>query len=298
VSAEFQYDVFLSHSSKDKVIVRTIAERLRSDGLRVWFDDWEIRPGDSIPAKIEEGLEHSRVLVLCMSASAFGSEWAQLESHTFRFRDPLNKERRFIPLRLDGTPVKGSLAQFLHINWLQEESKQEYGRLIEACRPVATEAVAANLLPETLSPLGANSAQDTSVEISEPSVQSIPMIPRTQSEPARCTIEPSTDSNRGLTKLEINKVVNRYIGVSAGYLCDFSYQKHRDFYLDLDLDIDPDSYTGTTRARFIQILSQSRPDVQARILSGILDKYPVGSSELRTQERHDEIAAWIARLNA
>jgi Arc/MetJ-type ribon-helix-helix transcriptional regulator len=30
------------------------------------------------------------VLVLYMSANAFGSEWAQLESHTFRFRDPLN----------------------------------------------------------------------------------------------------------------------------------------------------------------------------------------------------------------
>lgn len=47
-------------------------------------------PDDSIPAKIEEGLEHSRVLVLCMSANAFGSDWAQLESGTFRFRDPLN----------------------------------------------------------------------------------------------------------------------------------------------------------------------------------------------------------------
>ena len=60
-----------------------------------------LKPGDSIPAKIEEGLERSRVLVLCMSANAFGSDWAQLESGTFRFRDPLNKERRFLPLRLD-----------------------------------------------------------------------------------------------------------------------------------------------------------------------------------------------------
>jgi hypothetical protein len=67
----------------------------------VWFDEWVLKPGDSIPAKIEEGLEHSRVLVLCMSANAFGSDWAQLESGTFRFRDPLNKERRFLPLRLD-----------------------------------------------------------------------------------------------------------------------------------------------------------------------------------------------------
>jgi hypothetical protein len=109
------YAVFLSHSAKDKAGVRPLAGRLRKDGLKVWFDEWVLKPGDSIPAKIEEGLEHSRVLPLahrmgegdrragegCMSANAFGSAWAQLEAGTFRFRDPLKKERRFIPLRLD-----------------------------------------------------------------------------------------------------------------------------------------------------------------------------------------------------
>ena len=49
----FSYDVFLSHSSKDKAVVRPLAERLRKDGLKVWFDEREIKPGDSIPAKIE-----------------------------------------------------------------------------------------------------------------------------------------------------------------------------------------------------------------------------------------------------
>jgi hypothetical protein len=32
---------------------------------------------------------------------------------TVGFRDALNQERRFIPLRLDDAPIKGSLAQFL-----------------------------------------------------------------------------------------------------------------------------------------------------------------------------------------
>ena len=96
----FDFDIFLSHSSKDKPVVRGIAARLKKDGVRVWFDEEQIKPGDSIPAKIEEGPEPSRVLVLCMSANAFGSDWAQLESGTFRFRDPLNKERRFNHLRL------------------------------------------------------------------------------------------------------------------------------------------------------------------------------------------------------
>ncbi len=133
----FDYDVFLSHSSQDRDVVRPLAERLRADGLRVWLDEWEIRPGDSIPAKIEEGLERSRVLVLCMSANAFGSDWGALESGTFRFRDPLNRERRFIPLRLDDAPIKGSLAQFLYVDWRGEERDDAYGRLVEACRSVA-----------------------------------------------------------------------------------------------------------------------------------------------------------------
>jgi len=134
---DFKYDVFLSHSSKDKPVVRPVAERLRANGLRVWFDEWQIKPGDSIPAKIEDGLEHSRVLVLCMSAQAFGSDWAQLEAGTYRFRDPLNKQRRFIPLRLDEAPIKGSLSQFLHINWLLADREPAYARLLEACRPPA-----------------------------------------------------------------------------------------------------------------------------------------------------------------
>ena len=56
----FEYDVFLSHSAKDKAVVRPLAERLRKDGLKVWFDEWVLKPGDSIPAKVEEGLEGSK----------------------------------------------------------------------------------------------------------------------------------------------------------------------------------------------------------------------------------------------
>ena len=122
-SAAFKYDVFLSHSNRDKPGVREIAQRLRADGLNVWFDEWEIQPGDHVPAKIEDGLENSRVLVLCMSAGAFGADWVQLEAGVFRFRDPLNKGRRLIPLRLDDAPVKGSMAQFFCINWCPADNE-------------------------------------------------------------------------------------------------------------------------------------------------------------------------------
>ena len=45
---KFSYDVFLSHNAKDKPRVRRLAERLKQAGLRVWFDDWNIKPSDII----------------------------------------------------------------------------------------------------------------------------------------------------------------------------------------------------------------------------------------------------------
>jgi hypothetical protein len=68
VNADFSFDLHLSHNSADKLLVRRTAEHLRHDGLRMWFDEWLLKPGDSIPAKIEEGLKLSRVSVLGMSA--------------------------------------------------------------------------------------------------------------------------------------------------------------------------------------------------------------------------------------
>jgi len=84
-----------------------------------------LKPGDRIEknrartAKIEEGLRRSRVLVLRMSAHAFGSEWAQLESGTLRtgqwlFRDPLNKERRFPPRASTTPPSKAPWRNSFH----------------------------------------------------------------------------------------------------------------------------------------------------------------------------------------
>jgi len=106
-------------------------------------------------------------------------------------------------------------------------------------------------------------------------------------------------SQKGLTRKDIFAVVNQYIGVEGGYLGDFSYRTHHDFYLEYcDLDINPYDYDGTTRARFIAILSQSDPQTQATILEGVLAKYPVGSSELRTQNRADEIQKMIVRCRS
>jgi hypothetical protein len=131
----------LHRNPHDKALVRSLAERLRRDGLKVWLDEWMLKPGNNILEKIEDGLKHSRVLVLCMSKNGVGSDWTQMEVGTFRSRDPLNKEGRFIPLRLDDVPIEGSLAQFAYIDWRLADREQEYTKLLIACRPSATPMV-------------------------------------------------------------------------------------------------------------------------------------------------------------
>ena len=117
MSEQFKYDVFISHSSQDKPAVRELAERLRQDGLRVWFDEWEIKPGDAILLKLQAGLEQARTLVLVMSKHASASEWVTFEHHSVLFRDPTNQQRRFIPVRLDDAEIRDALKQFAYVDW-------------------------------------------------------------------------------------------------------------------------------------------------------------------------------------
>lgn len=128
----FGYDVFISHSSKDKGVARDLAGRLRDDGLRVWLDEWVIRPGDMIGQQIERGLEGSRTLVLLMSEHAFASDWVGLERHTLIFRDPTNAERRFLPVLIADCRIPDMIAQFAYVDW-RGRSGEGYAGIRSAC---------------------------------------------------------------------------------------------------------------------------------------------------------------------
>ena len=102
-----------------------------------------------------------------------------------------------------------------------------------------------------------------------------------------------------LTRQQVMQVVSRYIGVEGGYLGDFSYRTHTEFYPEFcDInDVYPDELPGTTRERFIEILSTQSPDRQARILKGVLERFP---EEVRPEARSrfkPQIQAWIAELD-
>lgn len=129
----FKYDVFLSHSSCDKLRALELVERLKADGVRVWIYEAEIKPGDIIGLEIEQALQASRTVVLLMSVNAIDSKWVAIEQHTAVFRDPTNEARRFIPVRLDDVSFSDFLSQFSWIDW-RTKHDDEYRKLLDAVR--------------------------------------------------------------------------------------------------------------------------------------------------------------------
>ena len=100
-----------------------------------------------------------------------------------------------------------------------------------------------------------------------------------------------------MTDAEITRVVNRYIGVSGGYLGDFSYRTHADFYPEYcDLEIDPNSIEGTTRERFIAILLSLPPRDQAKVLRGVIERFPPDQGPSARRVAHAGLLKIIKRL--
>ena len=73
---EFAYDVFLSHATEDKEdVARPLALLLQERGLRVWYDEFELKIGDNLIAKLNAGINGSRFGIIILSNSFFAKKW-------------------------------------------------------------------------------------------------------------------------------------------------------------------------------------------------------------------------------
>lgn len=74
------FDVFVSHATEDKdSVVRPLAHALVQHDLRVWYDEFELRIGDSLRRKIDAGLARSRFGIVVLSHAFFSKNWPQYE---------------------------------------------------------------------------------------------------------------------------------------------------------------------------------------------------------------------------
>jgi hypothetical protein len=77
--SSIEWDVFICHAFEDKPFVSVLANALRDEGLRVWYDDFTIVLGDSLRGAIDNGLKSSRFGVVVLSPNFFRKKWTQYE---------------------------------------------------------------------------------------------------------------------------------------------------------------------------------------------------------------------------
>jgi hypothetical protein len=112
-----EFDVFLSHNSRDKPAVEEIATRLRDRGLRVWLDEDELRPGFPWQEGLEEGVRASRSVAVFVGKDGMGA-WQEPEMRAFLAR-ARREEIPVIPVLLPGCPDSPQLSLFLEaMTWV------------------------------------------------------------------------------------------------------------------------------------------------------------------------------------
>lgn len=71
--------VFISHSHTDRDFVERLAEDLTKRGISVWYDKWELLPGDSLRERIAAGIRQSSFFAPVISTASQGSKWVSKE---------------------------------------------------------------------------------------------------------------------------------------------------------------------------------------------------------------------------
>ncbi len=144
-AAESVIDVFLSYTRADKDWVRGLAERLESetiDGtrtgrpIRVFFDEWDIDVGENVVVHVNAGLEKARFTAVVVSPDMLGADWPTYEWTAVVASDPVNRDKRLIPLFLrDGSEKGGNRielpAPFRVLNWIDFRRKQDHKRSLQ-----------------------------------------------------------------------------------------------------------------------------------------------------------------------
>jgi TIR domain len=92
-----RWDIFVSYASPDKEFARSLVSELADRGLKVWFDEGEIRIGDSIQRAIEDALENSRFFLIILSPALLERTWAQFEIGVAMGRPDVGK-RHILPV--------------------------------------------------------------------------------------------------------------------------------------------------------------------------------------------------------
>lgn len=98
-------DLFISYSSKDRKFVERLARDLLAVGVRIWWDKGEMKIGDSLNKKIQEGIAKSSWLAVVLSPNSVASPWVERELSAALIRELENRDVYILPILLESCSI-------------------------------------------------------------------------------------------------------------------------------------------------------------------------------------------------
>lgn len=138
-----KWDLFISYASEDRDdVAEPLAALLSACGLKVWYDQRELKLGDSLRRKIDEGLSRCRHGVVILSPSFFGKHYANRELAGLAQRE-VDGSNVILPIWYNVTDkeVRGysaPLADRIAARW-EEGPFAVVSRILEVARPELVE---------------------------------------------------------------------------------------------------------------------------------------------------------------
>jgi len=127
--------VFLSHNNADKEFVHKLAVDLTNRGCQVWLDDWEIKAGDSIVEKIEQGIADNEYLIVILSRNSVKSRWVRIEINAAFFRQVSERKIKLVPVLIEDCEIPPLLCERKYADF-----RQNYNNgLVEVLRALSVE---------------------------------------------------------------------------------------------------------------------------------------------------------------
>ena len=95
----YKYDLFISHAWEDKEqFVRPLTDLLARQRIKVWFDEFSLRPGDSLSAAIDKGLSDSKYGLVVLSPDFLKKNWAKTELRALISRESVSGKKVVVPV--------------------------------------------------------------------------------------------------------------------------------------------------------------------------------------------------------
>lgn len=124
--------VFLCHASEDKVAIKDLYHRLKSDGLTPWMDEIDILPGQMWRYEISKAVRSSDIILVCLSNYSI-SKAGYVQKEIKDALDVADEQPEgmifIIPLKLEECQMPDRLS---HLQWVSLFDESGYDRLMQA----------------------------------------------------------------------------------------------------------------------------------------------------------------------